>query len=223
MALWSKRGLTIHNRVIIARSLIIPIVSYALSAASTNPRAVNVLEQQINRFLWDDPDGKKKKPLVDRATLTLPKDRGGLNCPLLRDVADARRLALWFRALYSREDWACALKQQVLSSMGKKGCAFLRKRYKGNTQSEQIINALKRLRWCYPEGDIPPEMEEFVPLLRRTGHIACKDDSWPDPPAPAPQCINNNLLNNPHFMWRHPPFPPDVMNWCSSTITVKKL
>ena len=104
---WSKRNLSIPNCAPIVCTMILPTVDYALSAAPAPTRALRLLERNITEFLWNDPDGNRRRPMVDRATLARPHDRGGLNCPLVKDIADSRRVALWTRALRNRRLGLC--------------------------------------------------------------------------------------------------------------------
>ena len=108
---WSKRNLSIHNCALIVRTMILPTVHHVLSAAPAPTHALCLLEKNITQFLWDGPDGNRRRPMVDCATLARPHIHGGLNCPLVKHIADSRRVALWTRALYSTENWACALKK----------------------------------------------------------------------------------------------------------------
>ena len=66
---WSKRSLSIHNRALIVRTMILPTVDYVLSAAPAPTRALCLLERNITEFLWNDPDGNRRRPMVDRVTL----------------------------------------------------------------------------------------------------------------------------------------------------------
>ena len=81
----------------------------------------------MTEFLWDGAGDNKHRPMVDRATLARPHIHGGLNYPLVKDIAGSRRVALWTRALDSTQDWACALKKRVLDEAGANGTAFLHK------------------------------------------------------------------------------------------------
>ena len=131
--------------------MILPTVDHVLSAAPAPTHALCLLEKNITQFLWDGPDGNRRRPMVDRATLARPHIHGGLNCPLVKDIADSRRVALWTRALYSTEDWACALKKRVLDETGVNGTAFLHKRIPCTNHAHQIIAAFKQLRWAFPD------------------------------------------------------------------------
>ena len=66
---WCKRNLSIHNRALIVRTMILPTVDYVLSAAPVPTHALCLLERNIMQFLWDGPDGNRQRPMVDRATL----------------------------------------------------------------------------------------------------------------------------------------------------------
>ena len=127
-----------------------PCTSHKQSAGNVNPCALCLLENII-QLLLDGADGNRRRPMVDRATLARPHIHGGLNCPLVKDIGDSRRVALWTRALYSTEDWACALKKRVLDETGVNGTAFLHKRIPCTNHAHQIIAAFKRLRWAYPD------------------------------------------------------------------------
>ena len=112
---------------------------------------------------------------------------GGLNHPFVKCVADSRRVALWTRALYSTEDWACALKKQVLDETGVNGTAFLHKRIPSTNHAQQIIAAFKRLRWAYPDEAIPHRLKKYEQLLTRTGCIIhCGDEMLETQPTMPP-------------------------------------
>ena len=66
-----------------------------------------------------------------------------VNCPLVKAIEDCRRVALWMRALYPTEDWACALNKRVLDEIGSNGTAFLHKRISDTNHAQQIIGAFK--------------------------------------------------------------------------------
>ena len=91
--------------------MIVPTVDYVLSVAPAPTRALHLLEKSVTEFMWNDPDGNRRRPMVDRATFAQPHVNGGVNYPLVKDTADSRRVALWTRALCETEDWACALKK----------------------------------------------------------------------------------------------------------------
>ena len=112
-----------------------------LSAAPAPTRALCLLEKNITQFLWDGLDGNRRRPMVDHATLAQPHIHGGLNCPLVKDVTDSRRVALWTRALYSTEDWACAPKMCMLDETGANATAFLHKRIPCTNHAHQITAA----------------------------------------------------------------------------------
>ena len=100
---WSKRNLSIHNNALIVCTMILPTVDYVLSAAPAPTHALCLLKRNIMQFLWDGPDSNRWRPMVDCATLARPHIHGGLNCPLVKHIADSRRVALWTCALYSTE------------------------------------------------------------------------------------------------------------------------
>ena len=218
---WSKRNLSIHNRALIVRTMILPTVDYVLSAAPAPSRALCLLERNITEFLWNDPDGNRRRPMVDCATLARPHNRGGLNCPLVKDIADSRRVALWMRALYSTEDWACALKKRVLDETGANATAFLHKRISDTNHAQQIIAAFKRLRWAYPDYAIPQGLKRFERLLTRRGRIIpCGDDRLETQPTPPPRYANG-LLNDTHLMFKYPPFLVDANKWCDNKVETR--
>ena len=79
-----------------------------------------------------------------RATLTLPKEKGGSSCSLVRDNADSRSLTLQYTVPYASE------------------LRNLWKWNKENIQSEQIINALMMPGCYYPEDGMPLVLREFL-------------------------------------------------------------
>ena len=70
--------------------------------------------------------------------LLAPHVNGSLNYPLVKDITDHRRVALWMCALYSTEDWACALKKRVLDKTGANGTVFIQKRISDTNHAQQI-------------------------------------------------------------------------------------
>ena len=159
--------------------------------------------------------------MVDRATLARPHIHGGLNCPLVKDIADSRRVALWTRALYSTEDWACALKKRVLDETGVNGTAFLHKRIPCTNHAHQIIAAFKQLRWAYPDYALPHGLKKHERLLTRTGRIInCGDERLETQPTLPPQ-FADGLLNDTHLMFKHPPFLVDAHKWCDNKVETR--
>ena len=171
-----SKNLSIHDRALIVCTMIVPTVYDVLSPAPT--LALCLPEKRVTEFLWDGADGSKYRPMVDCATLARPHVHGGLNCPLVKDIADSRRVALWTRALYSTQDWACALKKRVLDETGANGTAFLHKHTPCTNYAHQIIGVFKRLRLAHPDFAIPHGLEKFGSLLRTTGHIITCGDLW---------------------------------------------
>ena len=47
--------------------------------------------RSVTEFLWNCADSNRRRPMVDRATFARPHDRGGLNCPLVKHIADCRK------------------------------------------------------------------------------------------------------------------------------------
>ena len=99
---WSKRNLFIHNRALIGCTMILPTVDHVLSAAPAPTWTLCLLEKNITQFLWDGPDGNRWHPMVDRATLARPYIHGGLNCPLVKDIADSLHKQTVFLWIHSR-------------------------------------------------------------------------------------------------------------------------
>ena len=103
---WSKRNLSIHNWAPNMHTVFLLTVDCALSAAPAPTLALRLLVRRVTEFLWDGADCNKHHPTVDRATLARPHIYSGLNCPLVKHIADSRRVPLWTRALRSTQDWA---------------------------------------------------------------------------------------------------------------------
>ena len=128
---------------------------------------------------------------------------------------------MWMRALYSTEDWACALKKRVLDETGANGTAFLHRRISHTNHAQQIIAAFKRLRWAYPDYAIPQGLKRFERLLTRRGRIIpCGDDRLETQPTPPPR-IANGLLNDTHLMFKYPPFLVDGNKWCDNKVETR--
>ena len=196
--------------------MILPTVDYVLSAAPAPSHALCLLERNITEFLWNDPDSNRRRSMVDRATLARPHNRGGLNCPLVKGIADCKRVALWTRALYSTEDCACALKKRVLDETGANATVFIHRRIPCTNHAQQIIAAFKWLRWAYPDDAIPQGLKKHEPLLSTRGHIInLGDDRLETQPTPTPQHMDK-VLNNTHLMMKHPPWLVDANKWCDN-------
>ena len=128
---------------------------------------------------------------------------------------------MWTRALYSTEDWACALKKRVLDETGVNGTAFLHKRIPSTNHAQQIIAAFKRLRWAYPDDAIPHGLKKHERLLTRTGHIInCGDERLETQPTLPPRYADG-LLNDTHLMFKHPPFLVDAHKWCDNKVETR--
>ena len=121
---------------------------------------------------------------VDDTTLTRLHMSGRANCPLVKDIADSRRVALWMRALYSTEDWACALKKRVLDETGANGTAFLHRRIPCTNHAQQIISAFKPLRWAYPDYAMSQGLKKYEPLLTTGPSSTYGDDRLVTQPTP---------------------------------------
>ena len=112
---------------------------------------------------------------------------GGVNCPLVKRIADCRRVRLLTCALCKTEDWACALMKQVMDETGANGNAFIYKHISGTNHAHQIIGAFKWLRWAHPDYAIPQGLKKHEPLLTTTGHIInLGDDRLETQPTPSP-------------------------------------
>ena len=122
------------------------------------------------------------------------------------------------RALYSTEDWACALKKRVLDETGANATAFLHRRIPCTNHAQQIIAAFKRLRWAYPDCAIPQRLKRFERLLTRRGRIIpCGDDRLETQPTPLPQHMDK-VLNDTHLMMKHTPWLVDANKWCDNKV-----
>ena len=108
---------------------------------------------------------------TDDAPLAQPHVDGGAKYPLVKHIADGRRVALWMHALYSTEDWACALMKLVMDETGANAIAFLHKRISDTNHAHQIIAAFKQLSWAYPDDSMLQELKKHEHLLATTGHI----------------------------------------------------
>ena len=146
--------------------------------------------------------------MADGTILAWPHVNGSLNCPLVKDIADSRRVALWMHALYSTEDWACALKKRVLGETGPNGTSFLHRRIPGTNHAHKTICAFKGLRWAYPDYAIPQGLKQHEPLLTTTGHIINHGDDRLET-QPTPQQHVDKVLNNRHLMMKQPPWLVD--------------
>ena len=125
---------------------------------------------------------------------------------------------MWMRALYSTEDWACALKKRVLDETGADGTAFLHRRIPCTNHAQQIIAAFKRLRWAYPDYAIPQGLKKFERLLTRRGRIIpCGDNRLETQPTPLPQHMDK-VLNDTHLMMKHTPWLVDANKWCDNKV-----
>ena len=72
-ASWKKRNLTLIGKIIIIKTLIIPIFTFLGSACSVPDIYLKEIESKCFRFLWDDKPDKVKRNLI-----ICPKEEGGL-------------------------------------------------------------------------------------------------------------------------------------------------
>ena len=159
--------------------------------------------------------------MVDRATLARQHVNGSVNCSLVKDVADCRRAALWTRALYETQDWACALKKRVMDETFANATAFIHKRISDTNHAHQIICAFKRFRWAYPDDAMPQGLKKHEPLLTTTGHlINLGDDRLETQPTPPSQHVDN-VLNDTHLMTKHAPWLVDGNKWCDNKVETR--
>ena len=91
--------------------------------------------------------------------------------------------------------------------------AIIHRRIPCTNHAHQIIAAFKWLRWAYPDDTIPQGLKKFERHLTRRGHIIpCGDARLETQPSP-PQHVDK-MLNNTHFMLKHPPMLVDVNKCC---------
>ena len=157
--------------------------------------------------------------MVDRATLVRPHDRGGLNCPLVKDIVDSRRVALWMRALYSTEDWVCALKKRVMDETGANATAFIHRRISDTNHAHQIIGAFKELRWAIvmmPSLKDSKSMSLFS-QQQATSSILVMTGWRHNQQHHQPQHVDK-VLNNTHLMMKYPPWLVDANKWCDNKV-----
>ena len=117
--------------------------------------------EELTEFSCNCGDSNRRRLMVDGATLAQPYVNGGVNCPLVKDIAGFRRVALWMRALCETEDWACALMKRVLGDTGANATAFIHRRILCTNHAQQIIGAFKGLRWAYPDDAMPQGLKSI--------------------------------------------------------------
>ena len=71
---WKHRDLTYEGKVLLIKSLGISIVGYEIRIKGIDPVYLKELKSILFSFLWNN-----KQPLVNRNTVTQPKNKGGLN------------------------------------------------------------------------------------------------------------------------------------------------
>lgn len=71
---WTKRLLTIIGRITVAKTLILPNITYLASVMTIEKRHINQFKKIIYNFIWD---GKREK--IKRTVLCKEYGQGGLN------------------------------------------------------------------------------------------------------------------------------------------------
>lgn len=110
LASWKGKCLSFAGRVIVIKSVISAIPTYAMQSTKLPNTLVEAIEKEARRFLWGDTDEGRKLHQVSWRTITLPNDYGGLG---IRRLSQANRAMLaklsWRSVKYPEALWAKVL------------------------------------------------------------------------------------------------------------------
>ena len=91
---WAHRDLTFKGKALVINGLLTSVLWYYATAISVPSWAVRDIEQAVYGFFWSG-----KMPLVNRATLSLPRTEGGFNIHRISTKITALRLSTMRRLL----------------------------------------------------------------------------------------------------------------------------
>ena len=112
--LWLSRDLTLYGRSLLAKTLGVSQLIYAVSMLSVPTPVIKELQAELFKFLW-----KNKKDKIKRLVLYQPLVEGGLNFVNFPAVVKSQRLA-WISRFFSnsRDSWK-AIPNHYLSTNGR--------------------------------------------------------------------------------------------------------
>lgn len=112
--LWLSRDLTLYGRSLLAKTLGVSQLIYAVSMLSVPTPVIKELQAELFKFLW-----KNKKDKIKRLVLYQPLVEGGFNFVNFPAVVKSQRLAWISRFLSnSRDSWK-AIPNHYLSTNGR--------------------------------------------------------------------------------------------------------
>ena len=115
--LWKLRGLSIHGKVNIIKSILLPKMIYPSSVLNTPPEVIKEFNSLVFHFLWN---GKDK---VTRRSTYAPYDLGGLKMIDYENMVKAMRLS-WLKRIFD-ENCTGFWKSYLDHSLGSYGGLFL--------------------------------------------------------------------------------------------------
>ena len=90
---WQKRNLTILGKILITKTLIVPIFTFVGSACIVPEKYLKEIEKSCFKFVWDNkPDKVKRNSIIG------PYEKGGLDMIDIRSYFTALK-AIWVKRL----------------------------------------------------------------------------------------------------------------------------
>ena len=136
--LWSSRGLALHGKVTVIKSLVIPKFVYVSSLIPTPREVVKNLNRMLFNFLW------KGKDKVTRLSVINEYEKGGLKMVDLEALIQSLRLA-WIKRIFSRNGGTWKNYLLHLDHLG--GLFFFSCNYDMNDYSIPCQFYLELLQW----------------------------------------------------------------------------
>lgn len=177
---WSKQGLSIKGRTLIAKALMLSRTLYLAVSSGIPPEMVEKLDSTVRGFVW----GHKKWFPSPWESMRTPKEYGGINCFTVKDRSIAANIKFIADLLdRDKEDWAILAASTLINNTGsstskktavrglnplqQKGYVFLNK-------TPYILK--KALQTCYEwkigvdEQALSKKAKEMWPLLYHPGN-----------------------------------------------------
>ena len=139
--LWKKRNLSIIGKILIIKTLILPIFTFLASACVVPEQYVKEIESKCFKFIWDEKPDK-----VKRAVLCAPYTNGGLQMVNFFSYFKALK-ASWVNRLVhpSPANWKL-IPQKYFGVLGKNWLIF-----KLNLDNKKILDYIRNIPCFYKE------------------------------------------------------------------------
>ena len=115
-ALWKGTMLSFMGRVQLAKSVISSMLFYSFSVYMWPQSLLKMLESWINNFIWTGSIDKRKLVTVNWGQVCKPQKEGGLGLTTLATLNKTNIVKLYWRILYSDEQWAYFLRGQFFKN-----------------------------------------------------------------------------------------------------------